>query len=212
MLSFLRKIESSPPIPNNTWKPDFSPVNASVSILLRLYIRDRSRIPVSLKPIEKQKMHGDPSFPLQLTIEELDMYFRQQIGFDPETVESQIFYMKRGDNEGDRFSGHVAFPGGKVENNESLLDGAIRETQEEVGLDLLDINNFALISQYPLTIPFMFMTGRRRMFVSSFIFVQLSFEDLQLTYDESEVQSSVWTSLEFLIEHDPRFYWFRPQK
>ena len=88
----------------------------------------------------------------------------------------------------------------------------MRETREEVGFDLLDTNTFALVSQYPLTIPFMFMKGRRRMFVSPFIFIQLSFDEIKPVYQEREVQSSVWTSLEYLAEHDKKFFWYRPQK
>ena len=50
------------------------------------------------------------------------------------------------------------------------------------------------------------------MYVSPFIFVQLSFEDIKQTYQEKEVQGSIWTSLEYLADNDERFFWFRPQK
>ncbi|CAI2374020.1 unnamed protein product [Moneuplotes crassus] len=212
LLDFLRKIEVAKPIPLNTWKPHFTPVNASVSIILRLYIRDHTKRPKRLRTIEKQRIHGDPTQPLQLTPDEVDKYFQSQDHFDKANCEAQVFYIKRGDDEGDRFSGHVAFPGGKVEEGESLLEGAIRETHEEVGFDLLDSNNFALITQYPLTIPFMFMKNRRRMFVTSFVFIQLSFDEIQPVYQEREVQSSVWTSLEFLASHNEQFLWDRPQR
>lgn len=41
--------------------------------------------------------------------------------------------IKRAKNENDPWSGHYAFPGGRVEENESLRDAAKRETQEEIG-------------------------------------------------------------------------------
>ena len=212
MINLLRKAEKGSPINVSTFKPDFTPINASVSIIFRLFIRNNEKRPENIKMIEKQLKFNNDHEPLHLSTDELNKYFMNQDKFDPENVEVQILYIKRGDNDQDRFSGHVAFPGGKQENDESLLNAAVRETQEEVGLDLLDKTKFAFICQYPLTWPFFFLSRRRRMFVSPFIFVQLTFDDLELTYQEKEVQSSIWTSLEFLADNDDRFFWFRPQK
>ncbi len=45
--------------------------------------------------------------------------------------------IKRAEREGDPWSGQVAFPGGRRERQDrSLLETAMRETREEVGLDL----------------------------------------------------------------------------
>jgi 8-oxo-dGTP pyrophosphatase MutT (NUDIX family) len=41
--------------------------------------------------------------------------------------------IKRAKNENDPWSGHYAFPGGRVEENETLRQAAKRETQEEIG-------------------------------------------------------------------------------
>ena len=46
----------------------------------------------------------------------------------------QIAMIKRVENPNDPWSGHYAFPGGRVENGESHRHAAIRETEEEVGL------------------------------------------------------------------------------
>lgn len=49
----------------------------------------------------------------------------------------KMLFIKRPDAEGDTFAGHMAFPGGKCEETDSSrLNTALRETQEEVGLDL----------------------------------------------------------------------------
>jgi 8-oxo-dGTP pyrophosphatase MutT (NUDIX family) len=48
----------------------------------------------------------------------------------------EVLFIRRSEREGDLWSGHVAFPGGRVEPGEGLEDAAVRETDEEVGLDL----------------------------------------------------------------------------
>ncbi|KAF5102051.1 hypothetical protein D0Z00_000511 [Geotrichum galactomycetum] len=50
---------------------------------------------------------------------------------------AEILFIKRTSRKGDRWSGHVALPGGKRDpEDESDLDAAQRETIEEVGIDL----------------------------------------------------------------------------
>jgi 8-oxo-dGTP pyrophosphatase MutT (NUDIX family) len=48
----------------------------------------------------------------------------------------EILYIRRADNPKDRWSGNVAFPGGKQDGNETNIETAIRETHEEIGIDL----------------------------------------------------------------------------
>lgn len=49
----------------------------------------------------------------------------------------EIFLIRRSEREGDPWSGHMAFPGGRREpSDRDLLETARRETREEVGLDL----------------------------------------------------------------------------
>lgn len=48
-----------------------------------------------------------------------------------------ILLIRRADREGDRWSGHLAFPGGRWSPaDDGLVETARRETREEVGLDL----------------------------------------------------------------------------
>ena len=49
----------------------------------------------------------------------------------------ELLFVKRAEWEGDPWSGHVAFPGGRHEPGDATLwDTAARETHEETGLDL----------------------------------------------------------------------------
>ena len=49
----------------------------------------------------------------------------------------ELLFVKRAEYEGDPWSGHVAFPGGRREEGDATLwDTAARETWEETGLDL----------------------------------------------------------------------------
>ncbi len=49
----------------------------------------------------------------------------------------EVFFIRRAEHPHDPWSGHMAFPGGRQQPEDaSLLDTAMRETREEVGLDL----------------------------------------------------------------------------
>lgn len=52
------------------------------------------------------------------------------------TGDLDLVLVRRAERTGDPWSGHVSFPGGRVEPGESPLDAAIRETAEEISLDL----------------------------------------------------------------------------
>ena len=50
---------------------------------------------------------------------------------------AELLFTKRVEREGDSWSGQIALPGGREDNDDdSLLRTAIRETWEEIGLDL----------------------------------------------------------------------------
>lgn len=59
----------------------------------------------------------------------------------------QVLFIKRAVQERDAWSGQVAFPGGTREPDETDFLAAVRETQEEVGLDLTDSATFACVGR-----------------------------------------------------------------
>lgn len=49
----------------------------------------------------------------------------------------EVLFIRRAERESDPWSGHMAFPGGRVEPHDAtLVHTAMRETVEEIGLDL----------------------------------------------------------------------------
>lgn len=55
----------------------------------------------------------------------------------------EALFIKRADHPNDPWSGHVGLPGGRAESHdEGLVDTAIRETEEEIGLSLAREGHF----------------------------------------------------------------------
>lgn len=111
--------------------------------------------------------------------------------------ELHILMIKRAEREGDPWSGHMAFPGGRMESGDAHgYDTALRETREEIGLDLRRhgrcIGRLSDVNARP---------RRRRlgMAVSPFVFVLAPDEHppLHLNHEVAEV---VWVPLEFLLD------------
>lgn len=51
----------------------------------------------------------------------------------------EVLFIRRAEREGDPWSGHMAFPGGRHEpSDKDLLETAMRETREEMGVHLPD--------------------------------------------------------------------------
>jgi 8-oxo-dGTP pyrophosphatase MutT (NUDIX family) len=50
----------------------------------------------------------------------------------------EILFIERSSHILDPWSGHIAFPGGKLEGGELECQAALRETREEIGIDLVE--------------------------------------------------------------------------
>lgn len=83
--------------------------------------------------------------------------------------EPEVFFIQRAEYEGDPWSGHIAFPGGREEkDDETLADTAIREVFEETGIDLGEAELVAALDDFhprhvrlPAVVvrPFVFLAG-----------------------------------------------------
>jgi 8-oxo-dGTP pyrophosphatase MutT (NUDIX family) len=111
--------------------------------------------------------------------------------------ELHILMIKRAEREGDPWSGHMAFPGGRMDPTDAHgYAVAVRETEEEVGLSLseqdLCIGRLSDLHASPHRGPF-------GMAVSPFVFRL----DREVVFTPNyEVAEVIWVPLEFLMDED----------
>ena len=113
--------------------------------------------------------------------------------------ELHILMIKRAEREGDPWSGHMAFPGGRMDETDANgYAVALRETEEEIGLALGEqdgcIGRLSDLSARP-------RRGTFGMAVSPFVF-RLE-QEVSFTPNH-EVDEVVWVPLGFLLDENNR--------
>jgi len=107
----------------------------------------------------------------------------------PDGGGAELFFIQRAEHPNDPWSGHIAFPGGRREARDaSLLATAIRETREEVGLDL---ERAELVARLP-EVPAFIRTKRGTLVVTPFVFAMRG-EDVVVM--NREVAATLWIPL-----------------
>ena len=113
--------------------------------------------------------------------------------------ELHILMIKRAEREGDLWSGHMAFPGGRMEKADANgFAVAVRETAEEIGIELgeedecigrlSDLNARPRKTALGMAVsPFVFRLDREVEFTPNY-----------------EVAETVWVPLEYLLEESNR--------
>ena len=142
----------------------------------------------------------------------LQGFVKQDAGFEPRSGRAAVAIMvregqeatellmiRRATREGDPWSGHMGFPGGRRDpEDRSNFSCALRETEEELGVDLLrwgaplgelsDVNTG-------------WRKDRPEMLVTPFIF---SVSELPELTPNDEVDDVVWVPLHFLMDEGNR--------
>lgn len=108
-----------------------------------------------------------------------------------------VLLMQRAIRDGDPWSGHMSFPGGRLDRNEDSVTAAIRETYEETGLELSTDDQVGSLSDV--------LTRRHErrlpMVVTPHVFVIDRFDQWQLNH---EAESTLWVPLSFLADRGNR--------
>jgi 8-oxo-dGTP pyrophosphatase MutT (NUDIX family) len=117
-----------------------------------------------------------------------------------------LLFIERAQHPLDPWSGHMAFPGGRVDPGDAgARDAAERETREEVGIDLAGAERLGRLDDVEGAPP-----GFESLVVSAFVYRV----DGRVTPTPNyEVRSALWVPLSYLQDPARRvpFYWPREQ-
>jgi 8-oxo-dGTP pyrophosphatase MutT (NUDIX family) len=112
---------------------------------------------------------------------------------------AELLFIRRAERDGDPWSGHMGLPGGHVEADDAdALSAAVRETSEEIGLDLG--RHGELLGPLPVARTHL-VVGRGPRWVAPFVFAVREIPELTLS---DEAQEAVWVSLDFLLDRANR--------
>lgn len=116
---------------------------------------------------------------------------------DPRPDDLHLFFIHRAEVDGDPWSGHMGFPGGRMDREDpDVLGTVFREVDEEVGIDLR--RHGRLIA--PLDEIQGMARGRQlSLVISPFVF---ALEQAVEPRPNHEVQSVLWVPLSFLADAD----------
>ena len=108
----------------------------------------------------------------------------------PHMTETRLLLIRRVESEGDPWSGHLSFPGGKLDPADAgLREAAERETREEVGVDLARAERIGQLDDLRgVAVPIV---------VSAFVYALDS--PLALAPSD-EVREAFWVPLEELLD------------
>ena len=108
----------------------------------------------------------------------------------PVDRETEVLLIRRAERQGDPWSGHMAFPGGHRDpDDRDLFQTALRETFEEVGLDLSRHEHLGALDHVPAT-----LRGRRvNVAIAPHVFALR--EPNPLLQPNHEVAEIVWAQL-----------------
>lgn len=195
--------------------PDGVPKRASVALILR---------------IQPNYAHWPPSSPVELPqepSERLKAFFAQEWvkHGDPE-----VLFIKRAARVGDKWTSHVALPGGRRDPEDADdLAAAVREASEEVGVDLSDryavpAGNLPqqVVSSGWGKVPYgdrrswglmhrVWLTddAARLMVLCPYVFVVTSHAIPPLRLQPTEVASAHWVPLRALLSPRQRTFWYQ---
>ncbi|KAL4898396.1 NUDIX hydrolase domain-like protein [Aspergillus ambiguus] len=135
------------------------------------------------------------------TEERLDAFFSQPW---VEHGDPEVLFIKRASRVGDPWTGHVALPGGKRDPEDADdRDAAIRETSEEVGLDLTT-TDYLYVGNLPERVVTTSWGSIPLMVLCPFLFLSTRSDSPTLNLQPTEVASTHWVPLRALLSPSMR--------
>lgn len=105
----------------------------------------------------------------------------------------RVLFVKRQEREGDPWSGHMAFPGGRrSEKDRTLLETVVRETMEETAIDLRNGSILGTLEDV--------LSGNRSVRVRPFVF--LSPNNPIVKINTEEIDKYFWIPLSFFAARE----------
>jgi len=106
-----------------------------------------------------------------------------------------LLFIKRPESDRDPFSGHMAFPGGRMESaDNSKLETAIRETYEEVGIDINSSGR--ILGSLDDVNP---NNPRARNYIVT-PYLSVLNEEVTIKPDSNEVERTLWVPMHHLVD------------
>jgi 8-oxo-dGTP pyrophosphatase MutT (NUDIX family) len=134
-----------------------------------------------------------------------------------------MLFIKRREYASDLFSGHMAFPGGKMQKeDESKLETAIRETFEETGIDLKkngrilgeldDVNPINPMANHYIVTPYVALVGEDTQVkpneeVAEFVWIPLSDFKNEKALEARVVEKYGMKLEDFIFRHQDYLIW-----
>ena len=169
--------------------------------VVAMIFRPRQQNPLEIVHVPKvEKFEHLTSGPVQV-LAETQCTLSEQVVDTPENenlwreedfTSTDVFFILRASNKRDRWSGQVAFPGGRKKEGETDLQTAIRETHEEIGLDLSK-EAFKYLGRLNDRVV---VQNNKKLVVSCLLFKQIHQNTPKLSLDAREVAACGWVSLD----------------
>ncbi|KAF9292775.1 hypothetical protein BGZ88_006118 [Linnemannia elongata] len=158
-----------------------------------------------------QQGQGQPGQPQLRPIQAIENPESLDEFFDQDWVRTgvpEVLFIERATRKTDRWSGHVALPGGKREEaDEDDQETAARETLEEIGLDLSDLTQFRCLGALDDRELWTSFGRVFLMVLSPFVYIQLSPSTPPLKPQPDEVASVHWQSLSLFLDRLEKPQW-----
>lgn len=139
-----------------------------------------------------------------------EMFFYKEIY---NNLDIEVLFVKRASSTRDKYSGNIAFPGGKFEKaDKNSLNTSIRETQEEIGLNIYcledthkDKKNFDYLCIYLCPNIGFDITIDLKNYVSSHIFLYIDLNkklEKDLILSDAEISDFIFVPIKFFLDLD----------